>query len=84
MAAGRPILSNRTGDIIDVFEKYKIGLLASDDPADLAAKTLYILANDELCSRMGKNARQTAERYFAWSLMAKKLETCFNDILQSY
>ena len=84
MAAGRPTVSNRTGDLIDVFEKYRIGLLASDDPGDMAAKTIEILDNEELCSRMGKNARQTAERHFAWSLMAKKLETCFSDILQRY
>ena len=82
MAAGRPTVSNRTGDLIEVFEKYRIGLLASDDPSDMASKTLDILSNEELCSIMGQNARQTAERHFAWSLMAKKLETCFFDILQ--
>ena len=82
MAAGRPTVSNRTGELIDVLEKYWIGLLASDDPEDFAAKTLDILANEEQCSIMGKKARQTAERHFAWSLMAKKLETCFSDILQ--
>ena len=84
MAAGSPIVSNRTGDLIDVFEKYRIGLLASDDPHDMATKTLEILSNEDLCSRMGNKARQTAERHFAWSLMAKKLETCFFEILQRY
>lgn len=83
MAAGRPTVSNRTGDLIDVFKRYKIGLLTSDKPHDMAAKALHILANDELCTRMGKNARQTAEQYFAWSLMAKKLETCFLNILRN-
>ena len=62
MAAGRPTVSHRTGDLIKLFDKYKIGLLASDDLEDYAAKTLDILSNEELCSRMGKNARQTAER----------------------
>jgi len=76
MAAGRPTVSNRTGDIIDLFEKHEIGLLASDYPEDLAAKTLTILDDDQMALRMGRNAKLTAERYYDWRILSKKLEIC--------
>jgi glycosyltransferase involved in cell wall biosynthesis len=80
MAAGRPIVSNPTGDIINLFKNHKIGLLASETPEDLAAKTLQLLANERLSSEIGIRARQTAERYFDWRLLSKKLEACFIEV----
>lgn len=84
MAAGRPTVSNRTGDLINLFEKHKIGFLASDNPDDLAAKTLHLLDHVDLCSEMGHNARQTAEKYYDWVLLANRLEGCFNDVINEH
>ena len=84
MAAGRPTVSNRTGDIIDLFENNNIGLLASDDPEDFAAKTLELLANQKLSSEIGMRARQTAERQYDWRLLSKKLEACFIEVRKSH
>jgi len=77
MAAGRPTVSNPTGDIVNLFGNHNIGLLASEIPENFAAKTLELLANEELSSEIGSIARQTAERYYDWRLLSKKLETCF-------
>ena len=80
MAAGRPTVSNRTGDIVELFKEHNIGLLASDDPEDFAAKTLELLANQKLSSEIGIRARQTAERHYDWRLLTKKLEACFIEV----
>ena len=80
MAAGRPIISNRTGDLIPLFEKNEIGLLSSDDPEDFSKKMLSILDNEELSLRMGFNARRTAEKYYDWSLLARRLEACLFEL----
>jgi glycosyltransferase involved in cell wall biosynthesis len=77
MAAGRPTISNRTGDMIELFEKHHIGLLASDSPQDFAQKTLKLLTNEKLMFKMGRNARTTAETHFDWKILSKKLEDCF-------
>ena len=84
MAAGRPTVSNPTGDMVDLFETHKIGLLASEDPEDFAAKTLTLLNNDDLLAKIGKHARQVAETYYDWKLMTKKLESCFIQVIKSY
>ena len=83
MAAGRPIVSNRTGDLIDLFEKHQIGLLASDNPEDLAEKVLTILADNNMNSLFGSNARRCAENYYAWNIQTKKLENCFFEVLSN-
>ena len=82
MAAGRPTVSNPTGDMVDLFETHKIGLLASEDPEDFAAKTLTLLNNDDLLAKIGKHARQVAEKYYDWKLMTKKLERCFMEVVR--
>ena len=82
MAAGRPTVSNRTGDIVELFEQHNIGLLAADNPKDLAEKTLNILDNDQLARKMGEDARIAAEHHYDWRLLTKKLETCLIEVAE--
>ena len=82
MAAGRPTISNRTGDLVELFDTHKIGLLAVDDYEDIAEKTLTILKQKKLCYELGLNARKAAEKYYDWSILARKLEVCFKSALR--
>ena len=82
MAAGRPTVSNPTGDMVDLFGTHKIGLLASEDPEGFAETTLELLNNDDLLVEIGKSARQVAEKYYDWKIMAKKLESCFMEVVR--
>ena len=82
MAAGRPTVSNRTGDLIDLFEKNHIGLLANDNAEDFAQKILGLLNDEPLMIALGKNARITAETQFDWEILARKLEGCFKKIVK--
>ena len=82
MAAGRPIVTNRTGEMIEIYKKNNIGLLASDDPKDFADKIIDVLSDAKQCMELGKNARKTAEKYYDWKLLSKRLETCFFSVLK--
>ena len=42
------------------------------------------LDHADLCSEMGHNARQTAEKYYDWVLLANRLEGCFNDVINEH
>ncbi|MDD2388642.1 MAG: glycosyltransferase family 4 protein [Desulfobacterales bacterium] len=81
MAAGRPVVSNPTGDITELFEKHEIGLLASEDPNDFADKTLTLLDDSQLNARMGLNARKIAEQQYDWKILSGRLEDCFREIM---
>ena len=83
MAAGRPVITNRTGEMIEIYKKNNIGLLASDDPKDFADKIMDILSDDEQCAELGRNARKTAEKYYDWKLLSKELEACFFSVLKT-
>ena len=83
MASGRPTVSNRTGDLIKLFEDHEIGFLASEVPEDFASKTIELINNPTLSAEFGKNARWTAEKYYDWRLLTKKLEKCYYDIIKN-
>ena len=84
MASGRPTVSNRTGDLVKLFNNHNIGLLSSEDPAEFATKTLELLNNSTLSKKIENKARQTAEKYYDWKLLTKKLEKCFLEIINRH
>ena len=84
MASGRPTVSNRTGDLVKLFNDHNIGLLSSEDPAEFSSKTLEILNNFTLSKKIENNARQTAEKYYDWKLLTRKLEKCFLEITNKH
>lgn len=84
MAAGRPTVSNKTGDLVTLFEKHKIGLLASENAEDFSKKTLMLLADETLSNELGSNARLAAERYYDWRLLSKDLELCLSEVVKKH
>jgi glycosyltransferase involved in cell wall biosynthesis len=78
---GRPTVSNPYGDIKNLFDNYRIGLLADFDPQDFAQKIIHLLGNPNLATKIGKNARQVAETQLNWKVIIKKLEDFYFQIL---
>ena len=77
MAAGRPTVTNATGDMIELFNRHHIGLLAEDKPDDMAKKTIDLIKNERKMCELGKNARLTAEKFYDWEILSSKLEKGF-------
>jgi glycosyltransferase involved in cell wall biosynthesis len=65
MACGCPVLATRAGAIPEIVQEGRNGLLAaSGDAASLAAQMRILLADLDLCARLGEQAqRDAAERY---------------------
>jgi glycosyltransferase involved in cell wall biosynthesis len=82
MAAGRAIVANRTGDLIELFDSHSIGVLADDSVESFAEATLALLADPDRCESLGKQARHCAETSYSWLSLSAKLDLFYGQILQ--
>ncbi len=73
LAAGRPIVSNPTGEVAKILKKEKVGQLFSENPEEFAAGISELLNDQKKIDELGKNARQLAEK-LSWLSVAKQLE----------
>ena len=73
LAAGRAIVANPVGDLVDVFERDDVGLLADATPEAYGAAIAELLLDRDRSARMGRRARQVAEEKYAWKLLAPAL-----------
>ncbi len=79
MAMGKAIVSTSIGcEGIEVTDGKDI--VIADEPADFADKTVELLRNSELRERLGKNARETAERLYSWGKIAPTLERAYEEL----
>jgi glycosyltransferase involved in cell wall biosynthesis len=78
MAAGRPMVANPVGDIVDAFRTDDIGLLALDTPEAYGGAIAELLSDLARCQQLGHNARRAAEQRYAWSIYAPTLEAVYD------
>ena len=75
LAAGKPVLINVPGWLGETIENNNCGKCLDANRPKMLADTLEELAADrELCRRMGKNARELAEREFDRVKLANRIE----------
>jgi glycosyltransferase involved in cell wall biosynthesis len=73
LAAGRPAIVNTPGWMRELVERHQAGLFVRPgDAGDLAAKIELLRRDPELKLRMGRNARELAEREFARDMLADR------------
>ena len=81
MSCGIPVIASRIIGIPEIIENDKNGLLVSArDSKELADATIYLLENDELRKRMGKNGREKVKAY-SWEKLAKDTEKIYEKVL---
>jgi glycosyltransferase involved in cell wall biosynthesis len=73
LAAGRAVLANPVGDLVDVFEADEVGVMAPDDEEGYGAALVGLLINRERTARMGRTARKVAEEKYAWKYASAQL-----------
>lgn len=75
MACGRPVVAMEAGDIPLLVDDGKNGfVIQRGDEEKFGLRIMQLLADDELCLRMGKAAREKAEREFGLGrLMAETM-----------
>jgi len=80
MAAGRPTVASPVGDVADLIQRYRAGLLASD--SHQFAEALRTLLEDQaLREELGSNARRAAETDLNWERRVEELEAFYRRIL---
>ena len=75
MAAGLPVVASSVGQLRELIQDGKTGLLVSPGDAESLALALLRLAEDRrLRLRMGRRARERAERRHDWSRVTDRIE----------
>ena len=73
MAAGLPTLASQIGQIPDIIQHGKTGLLFPPGEVQILADGLIHLSrNSELCASLGAAARSTAQAGFTWEMVVSR------------
>ena len=84
MAAGLPVVSSRSGTLVETVVDGKTGILVEKNNADeLAQALLLLLNNDDQREFMGRRGRERALRYFTWDRIAEGMHTRYLDLCKS-
>lgn len=79
MAAGLPVVSTRAGiQGLDVKDNFNV--LIAKDYDDFVAKTLSLLNNYKLYSKIRTNARKLIEEKYNWKIVARILESIYSKL----
>jgi glycosyltransferase involved in cell wall biosynthesis len=83
MSAGKPIIANDIEGARDVIINGETGYLVTPhQPREMADRMLDLLNNNELCYKMGLNAKHSSER-FSSERMFKEIEFLYRELLTS-
>lgn len=73
-SCGLPVVAGRSGGISDAVVDGETGLLVEPESEDqVAAALVRILSDRELAARLGRQARERAERRFRWPVVIQRI-----------
>lgn len=81
LAAGRPIVTNPTGDVGEVVLNERVGLVTEEHPRAFAEGVARLFEDRELCEELGSRARQLAENRYDWRILAGEVERLYEGLL---
>lgn len=68
MAAGRPVVTNPVGDVVDYFENHNIGYLIDYERRELGDLIVKLMANTGEIDKMTAACRNLAENFMSWDI----------------
>jgi glycosyltransferase involved in cell wall biosynthesis len=74
LAAGKPVITNPTGDLAELVRREQVGVLVEETPQAIAEAALMLFNNPNERQRLGQNARRVAEDKLDWRLLTAELE----------
>jgi alpha-maltose-1-phosphate synthase len=82
MASARPIVASAVGQVADIIRHEKNGLLVPPGDADTMAEAIMrLLADKDLCGRLGRQARNDAAENHSWERYLSCLEKVLYDAI---
>ncbi len=84
MAAAKPIVTTRLGNIEQIILHGKTGLLVHPGNIDELSKAIItLLSNRELRTKLGREARNVAQEKYSWNSHAKRIVSFCKDLQNS-
>ena len=84
LAAGRPIVTNRTGDLGELVAEEGVGLAVEDTAESFAGAAKRLFDDEELANEMGRRGRALAESKLDWRYLAAGLERFYQETLARF
>ena len=81
MAMARPTVCSRVGDVAELVEQERIGLVADNDPVQFGKAILMLLKDEQLANEMGRRARRVAERQFDIAVQGSQVERLYQRLV---
>jgi len=81
LASGKPVVGSHMGQIAEIIDDNKDGLLTSNEVDDLYRKIAMVKADGRLADRLGENARQKILNERSWSHTAQATLAVFQDVM---
>lgn len=79
-SCGRPIISNRIGNMPEFIQDGWNGFLVERRIEDYVEKLKWLQNNRDKLIKMGQRARETVEKYWTWGIQAENYRKMFRDI----
>jgi glycosyltransferase involved in cell wall biosynthesis len=83
LSAGRPIVTNRTGDLGELIMRERAGLAVEDTTEAFAAAVMQLLGDADLASEIGRRGRELAETKLDWRFLAGGLEGFYHQVVST-
>ncbi len=83
LASGRATVANPVGDLVEVFTRDEVGLLAGETSEAYGAAIASLLIDRKRCDAMGRRARAVAEERYAWAHLAPALLDVYRRVLET-
>jgi glycosyltransferase involved in cell wall biosynthesis len=81
LCAGRPIVTNDTGDLGRLVAEERVGLVVPDTTQAFALAAKQLFDDAALADELGRRARALAESKLDWRFLARDLEILYDQIL---
>lgn len=83
MAMGKPIIASNLGQIGEILEHGKSGLLIElGNYKELANNILTLMADEKLKRKLSKNARIEVEKNYTWERNARKIMEIYKEVME--
>jgi glycosyltransferase involved in cell wall biosynthesis len=82
LAAGKPVVAGRVGEIGRFMRRYPVGLAADGSPRDFADKIMALAENHDLRKRCSQAGRAAAEEVLSWRIHGETLSSFYTRLLE--
>jgi len=82
MAAGKPIIFSRIESLTEYFTSEQGLAVDPHDVDEVAQAMVKLLSNEELRTRLGRNARRIAWERYRWTVIARALLSKYQDMVE--